>query len=309
MQKVIERILNLLAFLLTVGRPVTAEEIRFTVKGYDQPSDDAFRRSFERDKDLLRSLGIPLELEPTDIWEVEVGYVIPSDAYTFEDPGLTDEERTALLLAAEAVRFGGQPTEIAAIFKLGGAISPMSTATLVADLGYDLDQLGELFRAVSQRSRLRFDYRGTERVVDPYGLVHRFGRWYIVGPQRGAMETVKVFRADRMTEVRVEEAVRAFTRPDGFDPSSVLASLTQDAEPTKRAEVRFDNDIVGVVLNQFPKAEVMHEDDESTLVSLPLRSDAAFVSWLIGFDDKAVLEAPTALRTQFVDHVGGARGE
>ena len=112
-----------------------------------------------------------------------------------------------------------------------------------------------------------------------------------------------------MTEVRVEEAVRAFTRPDGFDPSSVLASLTQDAEPTKRAEVRFDNDIVGVVLNQFPKAEVMHEDDESTLVSLPLRSDAAFVSWLIGFDDKAVLEAPTALRTQFIDHVGGARGE
>ena len=61
-QRVIERILNLLAFLLTAGRPVTAEEIRTTVAGYDQAADGAFHRMFERDKDLLRGLGIPLEL-------------------------------------------------------------------------------------------------------------------------------------------------------------------------------------------------------------------------------------------------------
>ncbi|MGI9584541.1 MAG: WYL domain-containing protein, partial [Acidimicrobiia bacterium] len=194
-------------------------------------------------------------------------------------------------------------------FKLGGAISPMSTGTLVADLGYDLDQLGDLFRAVSQRSRIHFQYRGTKRTVDPYGLVHRFGRWYIVGPQRGTEEAAKVFRADRMTEVKVDDAVAAFTRPDGFDPGTVLASLSEDVEPTKRAEVSFDNDIVAVVLNQFPQSEVLKEGDVTTLVAVPLRSDAAFVSWLIGFDDKAVLEAPPELRTQFIDHVRGSGGE
>ena len=40
MKNVIERILNLLAFLLTVNRPVTAEEIRSTVAGYDQANDE-----------------------------------------------------------------------------------------------------------------------------------------------------------------------------------------------------------------------------------------------------------------------------
>ena len=69
MKRVIERLLNLLAFLLTAGRPVSADEIRMTVAGYDQDNDEAFRRMFERDKDLLRNMGIPLELAPTDAWE------------------------------------------------------------------------------------------------------------------------------------------------------------------------------------------------------------------------------------------------
>ena len=90
MQNVIERILNLLAFLLTVDRPVTADEIRHTVAGYGQENDEAWRRMFERDKDLLRSLGIPLEMRPTDAWEVEHGYVIPREDYSLPDPALTD---------------------------------------------------------------------------------------------------------------------------------------------------------------------------------------------------------------------------
>ena len=48
MRKVIERLLNLLAFLLTSDRPVSADEIRLTVAGYSQSSDEAFRRMFER---------------------------------------------------------------------------------------------------------------------------------------------------------------------------------------------------------------------------------------------------------------------
>ncbi len=87
MKRVIERLLNLLAFLLTAGRPVSAEEIRLTVAGYDQENDEAFRRMFERDKDLLRNMGIPLELRPTDVWEVEFGYVVPRDEYELPDPG------------------------------------------------------------------------------------------------------------------------------------------------------------------------------------------------------------------------------
>ena len=119
MQRAVERILNLLAFLLTVNRAVTADEIRHTVAGYDQETDVAFRRTFERDKDLLRSLGVPLRLVFTDRWEVEQGYVVHPDEYALTDPGLTDEERAALWLASRMANLGGESTS--AIFKLGGA--------------------------------------------------------------------------------------------------------------------------------------------------------------------------------------------
>ena len=88
MKNVLERLLNLLACLLTADRPVPAEEIRYTVAGYEGKSDDAFHRMFERDKDLLREMGVPLELRPTDVWEVEFGYVLPPEEYQLDDPGL-----------------------------------------------------------------------------------------------------------------------------------------------------------------------------------------------------------------------------
>ena len=55
-----ERLLSLVVCLLSAGRYLTAGQIRDAVPGYPD-SFDAFKRMFERDKDELRELGIPLE--------------------------------------------------------------------------------------------------------------------------------------------------------------------------------------------------------------------------------------------------------
>ena len=79
----LERLLNLTAALLETGRPLTAEEIHRRVPDYPdaQPS---FHRAFERDKDDLREMGVPIELAigslrmtlwPT-ITEAQVDYVV-----------------------------------------------------------------------------------------------------------------------------------------------------------------------------------------------------------------------------------------
>ena len=304
MHKVIERILNLLAFLLTVGRPATAEEIRYTVKGYDQASDEAFRRTFERDKDLLRSLGVPIQTRHTDIWEVELGYVVPSDDYTLADPGLTDEERSALLLAAEAVRFGGQPTELAAIFKLGGAPVSAPSPAVAADLGQDLSSLGGLFAAVNDRANVSFDYRDRRRTVHAYGLVHRYGNWYLVGPEVGSVELVKAFRLDRMGAMTIDETSGVFERPRGFDPAAALIDIT--VAPTEHeAQVRFDPDLVRVALRRWPTADVVGDSGDGVTVRIPYASEPAFIAWMIGFDDRAEIIEPEALRVAFTDHVAG----
>ena len=307
MQKVIERILNLLAFLLTVGRPVTADEIRNTVKGYDQPSDEAFRRTFERDKDLLRTLGVPITLGHTDLWEVELGYVIPSEEYPIVDPGLSDEERSALLLAAQAVKFGGQSTEAAAIFKLGGALTT-SSAGVAADLGHDLQILGDLFEAVVERHRVLFTYSDKPRTVEPYGLGHRFGHWYLLAPEAGRSETVKAFRIDRMHQIKVDESGAAYERPADFDLATALPDFNRSNDTGNiTARVRFDVDIADIALDQASVVSEVARNAESVTVDLSVSSEASFIGWMLGFDDRAVIEAPPFLVSSYLDFLGGAR--
>lgn len=304
MQKVMERILNLLAFLLTVGRPVTADEIRHTVKGYEQPTDEAFRRTFERDKDLLRSLGVPLELRHTDVWEVELGYFVPEKSYTLDDPGLTDEERSALLLAAEAVRFGGRSTEAAAIFKLGGSPSTNRSSPVLADLGQDLEDLGNLFSAVAEGRTVRFPYKGTTRVLRPYGLVHRFGHWYLVGPEKGS-EQVKAFRVDRMGPFTVGEEAHAFVRPAGFNPSIALAGV-DEPEPTMSARILFDPSVAAIAMSQRTGVTELGTSEDGVVLSVPYEDGDSLVGWVLGFDEHAEILHPTELRSALLSHIGGS---
>jgi predicted DNA-binding transcriptional regulator YafY len=306
MQRVIERILNLLAFLLTVHRPVTADEIRNTVAGYDQDTDAAFRRTFERDKDLLRSLGVPLEMTAIDIWEVEDGYVIPPDAYAITDPGLTEDERSALLVAAQAVQFAGQSPGLSAIFKLGGASPVLNAPSVAADLGHDLEVLGQIFEAIATRKVLAFGYSGRQRRTTPYVLAHRFGHWYVAAPEVGATDVVKAFRVDRMQNPTLEPQTHAFTRPLDFDASSVIPTAGRDLPPTEMASVRFDKDVAQIVASQISDAVMEESDDVSTTYSIPVRVEQSFIGWVLGFDDKAVIVSPDTLRDKLVAHVKGS---
>jgi len=307
MHRVIERLLNLLAFLLTAERPVTADEIRHTVAGYDQESDEAFRRTFERDKDLLRNLGIPLRMQATDLWEVEHGYVVPRDEYALADPGLTDEERTALWLAAQSVRLGGSGPGPAAIFKLGGATMSTGGEPLAADLGHDPDLLGELFGAVTERRTVAFRYRGKQRTVHPYGLAHRLGHWYLVGAQRGD-GGVRVFRVDRMEGVEAGDRPEAFARPRGFRVGDQLPDAPWEAGAEDVVvEVRFDTSVSWWAVPRLTRrAEISESPDGGATARFPVASVDAFIGWLIGLEDRAEVLGPPEVRERFIAHVRGA---
>jgi predicted DNA-binding transcriptional regulator YafY len=302
MQRVIERILNLLAFLLTVGRPVTADEIRNTVAGYDQPSDEAFRRTFERDKDLLRQLGVPLALEHTDAWEIEQGYVVSPDEYSLADPGLTDEERTALWLATRMVRLGGQAPGPGAIFKLGGVPMASTGDPLAADLGAEAEILGDVFMAVTERRVLKFDYREKRRSLKPWGLIHRLGHWYVVGE---AGKERRTFRVDRMSGISTGDKADAFKRPQGFRASEGFPGTPWEAgEADLQATVRFDADIAWWARQQLSSAaQVTESADGSIEAAFPVASPSAFIGWMIGFEEKAEVMGPPDLRERFVAHL------
>lgn len=305
MQRVIERLLNLLAFLLDAGRPVTADEIRYTVAGYGQEGDEAFRRTFERDKDLLRHLGVPLRLAPTDTWEVEQGYVVRGDEYALPDPDLTDEERAALWLAAQVVRMGGQAPDPGVLFKLGGAPPAFSGIPLGADIGEAAEVLVDLFSAVTEARLIGFEYRGRARRVRPYGLVHRRGHWYLVGPQAGEAEA-RAFRVDRLTSLRVGSRPGAFTRPAGFRAAAAVPAAPWDAgEGSISVAVRFDPSIAWWARRQLPAgASTQDEPGGGLLARFAVGAVEPFIAWMVGFEAAAEVVSPPEVRQALLAHVG-----
>ena len=305
MSAVIERLINLMAFLADSGRPVTAREVRRTVHGYGQASDQAFRRMFERDKDTLRRLGVPLEMRATDVWEVEKGYVIPDEAYRTIDPKLTEEERTALGLAVHMVQTGEGPSGSDALLKLGGARFVEGAAPVGADLAPGGGQLGAVFEAVFERRRLRFTYRGRLRAVEPYGMRHFRGRWYFAGAEEGRPdEEPRTYRLDRAAGLAPSGPAGAFERPRGFAARDILSSLPWETGDELTARVRFAPDAAWWAEFRFPGARTVEQDAEGwTVLDIPYWADETFIDQILVFDDAAEVLAPPELRRALIDRV------
>jgi len=78
--------------------------------------------------------------------------------------------------------------------------------------------------AVASRRRVRLGYRSEsgrewESEVDPWAVVVRHGRWYLLCHSHHA-GAVRSYRVDRV--LTVEHTGRAFTPPDGLDPVAAL---------------------------------------------------------------------------------------
>lgn len=299
MRRVLERLLNLLAFLRTTGRPATAETIRFTIAGYDTDNDIAFRRMFERDKEMLRSMGVPLST--VELEDNTVGYLLKSTAYEMPDPGLTEEERAAIWLASRMARMDGVGAAEGALYKLGG-VSSRPGSHLGADLGSEREALGFLFAAISDRAPVGFRHRDKDRRVDPYGVLHQRGHWYLVA---GTADGVRSFRVDRGSGWHRLGEAGSFTRPPDLDlRSAVPLHPWEPGEEQVTATVRFDDDILWWVQRQVPGAQWRAVEGGGE-VDLAIGNTDALVSWVLEFGPRAEIVGPAQVRAALVERVSG----
>ncbi|HEX6391861.1 MAG TPA: WYL domain-containing protein [Acidimicrobiales bacterium] len=312
----LERLVNLVAALIDTDRPLTRSEIRERIEGYsDDP--EAFRRNFERDKELLRDMGMPLLTEPVDQnLGDDVGYRIPRERYELPDPGLDDSELAALRLAASAVQVDSPWADQAvtrALRKLGGAVpdgdappsgnggaraqreQPVRLAALPGE-----DAAAAAFAAIGERRRLRFRYRGEQRLVDPWRLSFRRGRWYLAGYDHGREEE-RLFRLDRVEgTLEAEGPSKAFERPTGVAAKPPPAWRIGEEEEIV-AQVLADPDQVRFVRDSL-EGEGSEEAraDGSVVFSFPVRNLPAFRSLVLGFLDHVEVLGPPALRSDMV---------
>ena len=101
-----ERLLGLVVCLLSTRRYLTADQIRQAVPGYPE-QDDLFKRMFERDKEDLRDLGVPLETGLNHPFDDDLGYRIRQQAYELPELRLEADEAAVLGLAASATSSAG----------------------------------------------------------------------------------------------------------------------------------------------------------------------------------------------------------
>jgi proteasome accessory factor B len=97
-----ERLLNLVIALVNAEGRMSKEQIRSTVAGYDAAAtDEAFERMFERDKETLRRLGVPVVTVTGAAHGDDVGYRVDTDAYALPPLELSAAQLGVLALAAE----------------------------------------------------------------------------------------------------------------------------------------------------------------------------------------------------------------
>ena len=238
-----ERLLNLVICLLYTRRPLTRAQIRASVAPYaDTGSEEAFERMFERDKEELRELGIPLVTEQIDtFFEDEPGYRIDRREYAVPELRLAPDELAVISLASRTwaqASLGGPAA--AALRKLAadGVERDESSIIGIEARVRTVEPAFEAVRAaVVETVPIAFTYRTNrsgevrERHVQPWGLASWHGRWYLTGydtDRAGA----RVFRLGRMEgEVRRDGAPGSYVVPPDHQPRAMIRSQARDGAP------------------------------------------------------------------------------
>lgn len=244
----VERLVNLVIALLSTRGYITAEKIRSSVAGYsDSSSAEAFSRMFERDKNELRDLGIPLEVGRASAWDPTEGYRINRDAYSLAPVDLTPDEAAAVAVATQLWESPELITATqGALLKLRAAgvdVDPDAPVAIASPAGVpglrgSEDVLGILLSAIDSRQAVQFPHRPSRaepyaiRTVEPWGVVTEKGRWYLVGHDRDR-DATRTFRLSRIgPDVTPIGPPGAVTVPEGIDLRRIVAQTVTDVSAT-----------------------------------------------------------------------------
>ena len=252
-----ERLLNLVIALVNSPRYRSALWIRDKVAGYsDAPNDEAFFRTFERDKQELRELGIPLQTPPTG----EDGYRIPPVDFALPAhvlhrrprpprwrwpagsgrpprwpppvPGRCGRSGTPIV-RGERCRHGPRPRRSRPPPCCNRGCGPVTRRSSRCT-----PRSGPAGPSPSTTARTRPE-PPRPRQLQPWGLVSFRGRWYVVGHdvKRGERRT---FRLSRIAgPVKTVGRAGAVRPPAGVDLlAEVAASVERPADRTATVRIR-----------------------------------------------------------------------
>jgi proteasome accessory factor B len=311
-----ERLLNLLIALLVSRGYVDKHRLREVIPDYREAgSDDAFEKMFERDKDDLRALGVPIETGGFDpLFGDEAGYRVPRQAFELPQIDLEADEAAVIGLAARVWQQAGLASATSdALLKLKAAgIDVDRSALEVAhpQVVPDEPAFETFWEAVATRRPVRFGYRTSRpdsraagrtavRRLQPWGVVSYQSRWYVVGHDLDRDEQ-RMFRLSRVVGApELDGPPGSFEVPPGTDVRAIAGRLAPDT-PVRTAVLRARP---GKAVGLRHRARVVGSEDGWDRLEIGFGRLDAMVSEVLGHGPDLVVEGPEDLRRGVVQRL------
>lgn len=320
--------MNLVICLLSTRQFLSAEQIRKSVGGYEtSKTDEAFNRMFERDKNELRDLGIPLETGRTSGFSSVDGYRINRDDYELSDIDLTPEEAAAVALAAALWDSPGLAANThSALMKLRAAGVQVDSDPGFDDSGTSIhssaprgigsqEVLTTLLAAVDERRPVRFQHRSAKnqpyqtRTVRPWGVVTHRRRWYLVGHDEDRGEP-RTFRLSRIESVTPFGRAGTVVQPDDVDLRAIVAEAVNVSGSQQVAKIWVADDRAAGLRRIAAASEPGFFDDRpGSVLDIAMNSIDGLSRQVLGAGSDAVVLEPAELRDNVIGELRALTGD
>jgi predicted DNA-binding transcriptional regulator YafY len=177
----------------------------------------------------------------------------------------------------------------------------------------DVPHLMAVADAVWAQHRIRVRYRRWEapreviRTLDPYGVVLKGGRWYLVAASEG---TPRTYRVSEILELHPLD--EGFTRPEGFALSDYWQSYLEEFDSRRlrsKAVIRLSPnglrrlpDLMGDAVARQATRNASEPDGEGWVTTtIPIEGVEHARGELLRFGDDAVVEEPEEMREMIKD--------
>jgi proteasome accessory factor B len=293
-----ERLINLTLALLSSNRYLTKSEIFKNVAGYSG-SAETMERMFERDKDDLRNLGIPIEVRALDpLFEDDQGYIIDSKSFQIDPKDFSKEEILYLTMAANlwhgTALQQNSNTALLKIQSLDGLVAINTVSSPVMAENEDSKKLLIIFDAVERQLTLEFEYKGSFRKVNPYGIYTRRGFWYLAGEENGVVKSFKVIRIGQQIKIISKE--NSFDKPSGFTIAKFIDDL--NSKTTSQAQVRVRKNQALTLRTRYNAIEIDTDWDE---LYIDYIYEEDLIETLLWYGSNLVVISPKSIRDQIIN--------
>ena len=256
MKNVLRRAIELLN-LLSDNENLTTENIKDSISDYRDLNQQAFRRSFERDKNLLRSFGYLIQYE-NDKWSYDKGYSL--SGYSIYESIIKSD-----MISSEKL-----------------INTYLYLKKYLSNSNYDSDKseiISKILQSINEKRRVGFDYLEKYRKVKPQGLKYFDSKWYLAGEENGSLKT---FNLDQIHNLKIGNKADLFQIENKNFPFS-----WDDEKYSIEATIKLKKDLYDVNKNIFAHNQTQLEiKNEFLHCNVSTNDSYGFIKFLLLLDDE-----------------------